>query len=76
MYLFHFILFYFIDITTTGATLLLVSLRTKYNKESFMGEVPKKKITLEGLRNAFKLYNYIKPYRIEYAWCRMLLKSL
>ncbi|HUX59047.1 MAG TPA: hypothetical protein VMV77_18900 [Bacteroidales bacterium] len=41
-----------------------------------MGEVPKKKITLEGLRNAFKLYNYIKPYRIEYAWCRMLLKSL
>ena len=24
---------------------------------------PKKKITLSGLRNAFKLYSYIKPYR-------------
>ncbi len=33
-----------------------------------MAEVPKKKITLEGLRNAFKLYSYIKPYRVEYAW--------
>jgi ABC-type multidrug transport system fused ATPase/permease subunit len=33
-----------------------------------MAEVPKKKITLEGLKNAFKLYSYIKPYRIEYAW--------
>jgi ABC-type multidrug transport system fused ATPase/permease subunit len=33
-----------------------------------MVEVPKKKITLEGLKNAFKLYSYIKPYRIEYAW--------
>ena len=33
-----------------------------------MAEVPKKKITLEGLRNAFKLYSYIKPYRIEYLW--------
>lgn len=31
-----------------------------------MDEVPKKKITLEGLRNAFKLYSYIKPFRIEY----------
>jgi ABC-type multidrug transport system fused ATPase/permease subunit len=31
-----------------------------------MIEVPKKKITLEGLKNAFKLYSYIKPYRIEY----------
>ncbi len=30
-------------------------------------EVPKKKITLEGLRNAFKLYSYMKPYRLEYA---------
>ena len=33
-----------------------------------MGEVPKKKITLAGLKNAFKLYSYIKPYRIEYVW--------
>jgi ABC-type multidrug transport system fused ATPase/permease subunit len=32
-----------------------------------MVEVPKKKITLAGLKNAFKLYSYIKPYRIEYA---------
>jgi ABC-type multidrug transport system fused ATPase/permease subunit len=33
-----------------------------------MAEVPKKKITLEGLKNAFKLYSYIKPFRSEYAW--------
>ncbi len=33
-----------------------------------MGEVPKKKITLSGLKSSFKLYGYIKPYRIEYAW--------
>jgi ABC-type multidrug transport system fused ATPase/permease subunit len=33
-----------------------------------MAEVPKKKITLEGLKNAFKLYSYIKPYRTEYFW--------
>ncbi len=33
-----------------------------------MTEVPKKKITLEGLRNAFKLYSYIRPYRGEYLW--------
>lgn len=33
-----------------------------------MAEVPKKKITLEGLKNAFRLYSYIKPYRLEYAW--------
>jgi len=33
-----------------------------------MTEVPKKKITLEGLKNAFKLYSYIKPFRVEYAW--------
>lgn len=32
-----------------------------------MVEVPKRKITLEGLKNAFKLYSYIKPYRVEYA---------
>lgn len=29
-------------------------------------EVPKKKITASGLKNAFKLYSYIKPYRVEY----------
>jgi ABC-type multidrug transport system fused ATPase/permease subunit len=33
-----------------------------------MVDVPKKKITLAGLKNAFKLYSYIKPYRVEYAW--------
>jgi len=33
-----------------------------------MAEVPKKKITIEGLKNALKLYSYIKPYRVEYAW--------
>lgn len=33
-----------------------------------MTEVPKKKITLDGLKNAFRLYRYIKPYRVEYAW--------
>ena len=33
-----------------------------------MAEVPKKKITLEGLKNALKLYSYIKPFRVEYAW--------
>lgn len=31
-----------------------------------MSEVEKKKITREGLRNAFKLYRYIKPFRTEY----------
>jgi ABC-type multidrug transport system fused ATPase/permease subunit len=29
-------------------------------------EVPKKKITLTGLRNAFKLYRYIQPYKLEF----------
>ncbi len=29
-------------------------------------EVPKQKITLPGLRKLFKLYSYIKPYRLEY----------
>jgi ABC-type multidrug transport system fused ATPase/permease subunit len=33
-----------------------------------MVEVPKKKITLTGLKNALKLYSYIRPYRMEYAW--------
>lgn len=31
-----------------------------------MAEVPKKKITREGLRNAFKLYSYIRPFMGEY----------
>ncbi|MBL7970879.1 MAG: ATP-binding cassette domain-containing protein [Prolixibacteraceae bacterium] len=31
-----------------------------------MIEVDKKKVTREGLRNAFKLYRYIKPFRREY----------
>jgi len=31
-----------------------------------MSEVEKKKITREGLRNAFKLYRYIKPFQREY----------
>lgn len=31
-----------------------------------MSEVEKKKITREGLRNAFKLYRYIRPFRREY----------
>ena len=30
-------------------------------------EVPKKKITLAGLKNLGKLYKYLKPYRITYA---------
>jgi ABC-type multidrug transport system fused ATPase/permease subunit len=33
-----------------------------------MTEVPKKKITREGLKKAFRLYRYIKPFRVEYAW--------
>ncbi len=33
-----------------------------------MVEVPKKKITVKGLKNSFKLYSYIKPFRVEYAW--------
>jgi len=28
--------------------------------------VPRKKINKDGIKNAFKLYKYIKPYRIEY----------
>jgi ABC-type multidrug transport system fused ATPase/permease subunit len=31
-----------------------------------MSEVEKKKITREGLRKAFKLYRYLKPFRSEY----------
>jgi ABC transporter fused permease/ATP-binding protein len=30
-------------------------------------EVPKKKITLPGLRNLFSIYRYIKPYKYEYS---------
>jgi ABC-type multidrug transport system fused ATPase/permease subunit len=37
------------------------------NKEMSKYDIPKKKITKEGLQNAFKLYRFIKPYRIEYA---------
>jgi ABC-type multidrug transport system fused ATPase/permease subunit len=33
-----------------------------------MGDVTKKKITLDGLKNAFKLYSFIKPYQTEYIW--------
>ena len=33
-----------------------------------MVEVPKKKITIKGLKNSFRLYSYIKPFRVEYAW--------
>lgn len=33
-----------------------------------MVEVPKKKITISGLKNSFKLYKYIKPFRVEYAF--------
>jgi ABC-type multidrug transport system fused ATPase/permease subunit len=33
-----------------------------------MVEVPRKKITAEGLMNAFRLYSYIKPFRVEYGW--------
>ncbi len=31
-----------------------------------MAEVDKKKISFEGLRNSFKLFRYLKPYRHEY----------
>ncbi len=33
-----------------------------------MAEVPKKKITRKGLKNAFRLYSFIKPFRVEYGW--------
>lgn len=46
---------------------MFIDVIIKYNKEKSMVEVPKKKITLEGLKNALKLYSYIKPYRLEYA---------
>ena len=31
-----------------------------------MVEVPKKKITLKGLKSSFRLYSFIKPFRVEY----------
>ncbi len=34
------------------------------NSQSY--KIPRKKINKEGLSNAFKLYKYIKPYRVEY----------
>jgi len=33
---------------------------------SSSAEVPKKKITLTGLGNAFKLYRYLRPFRLEF----------
>ena len=33
-----------------------------------MVEVPKKKITLKGLKSSFRLYSFIKPFRVEYIW--------
>ncbi|HLP71781.1 MAG TPA: ABC transporter transmembrane domain-containing protein [Bacteroidales bacterium] len=32
-----------------------------------MADIPRKKITVSGLKNAFKLYSYIRPYGGEYA---------
>ena len=32
-----------------------------------MADVPKKKITLGGLKSSFRLYKFIKPFRTEYA---------
>ena len=29
-------------------------------------EIPRKKITVTGLKNAFKLYRYIRPFRVEF----------
>lgn len=37
-----------------------------HGRKGVIAEEPKKKITLSGLRNTFKLYQYIKPYKIEY----------
>ena len=36
-------------------------------------EIPKKKISLPGLRNLFKLYRYLKPYRVEYSFGLLFL---
>jgi ABC-type multidrug transport system fused ATPase/permease subunit len=43
-----------------------VSPGAKMKKESTSDSPGKKKITREGLRNAFKLYSYIKPFQGEY----------
>jgi len=32
-----------------------------------MADVPKKKITFEGLKSSFRLYKFIRPFRTEYA---------
>jgi ABC-type multidrug transport system fused ATPase/permease subunit len=32
-----------------------------------MADIPRKKITVKGLKNAFRLYSYIRPYSVEYA---------
>jgi ABC-type multidrug transport system fused ATPase/permease subunit len=32
-----------------------------------MADIPRKKITTKGLKNAFRLYSYIRPYSLEYA---------
>jgi ABC-type multidrug transport system fused ATPase/permease subunit len=39
----------------------------KIKKIVLMADIPKKKITLGGLKKAFKLYSYIKPYSGEYS---------
>lgn len=36
-------------------------------------EVPKKKITLGGLRNLLRLYKYLKPYKLEYGLSLLFL---
>ena len=38
-----------------------------------MTEVPKKKITREGLKNALKLYSYIRPFAVEYMFGMLFL---
>lgn len=45
---------------------LLFSLYVYSENENQMTEVEKKKITREGLRNAFKLFKYIKPFQGQY----------
>ena len=41
-------------------------IRHNFEKNTMAENQTKKKITREGLRNAFKLYRYLKPYRGEY----------
>ncbi|HEC41253.1 MAG TPA: ABC transporter ATP-binding protein, partial [Bacteroides sp.] len=40
---------------------------------SVKAEVPSKKITLTGLKNAFKLYRYIRPYTLIFSFGMFLL---